>query len=218
MEASDDILMLRYAYKLPSVRWLAAANLLAMLLAYFFGGLRELTAVYWWEMLIIWVFSFARLAVVSPLYLLAVSPLLLLMAGFTMLVFTHMLSYVGNWDPGSKQLTLSVPFAAGAFISAIPLIFSHAYSFCKNFWPDRGSYRGPKETASINYLVYYPFKRAAGWGIVVLLSFAVAGSLGAVWLAFVFIGFFKIAADIWTHVTLNDLAKAAQTMEARGRS
>ena len=202
--------MLRYVYKLPSVRWLVSANLITMLTLSFFGGLQQLTAVYWWEMTIIWIFSFVRLAVVSPLYLLAMFALLLIGAGFFMAVFTLTLAYAGHWDLTKKHLAELMVFEPGVLISVIPLFFSHAYSFCRNFWPNRESYRGPRTDASINKLVKYPYQRAAVWAAVITISFVAAASMRAVWPAYVFIGLFKIIADIWSHVTMNDLINAAR--------
>ncbi|HAH30827.1 MAG TPA: hypothetical protein DCL44_00775 [Elusimicrobia bacterium] len=207
--------MLRDVYKLPSVRWLVVANLTTMLSVCFFGGLQQLTAVYWWEMSIIWIFSFARLAVISPLYLLAMFVLLFIGAGFFMVFFTFALAYAGHWDLAKKHLTELTVFAPGVLISVIPLLFSHAYSFYQNFWPNRESYRGPGTDACINKFVRYPYQRAAMWAVVITISFVVAGSLRAAWLAYFFIGLFKIIADIWSHVTLNDLANPDLTPEAK---
>ncbi|OGS50088.1 MAG: hypothetical protein A3J79_07325 [Elusimicrobia bacterium RIFOXYB2_FULL_62_6] len=208
--------MLRHAYRLPSVRWLVACNLAAMLSVFFFGGLPELSAVYWWEMVIIWLFSFIRVAVVSPLYTLAMSVLLLIGAAFFMAVFTIGLAFAGKWPEfwikGHLGLTI---LTRSVLLSAIPLLFSHAYSFYRNFWPDREKYRGPNEDASLRKFVRYPYQRAALWSVVMIISLVAAGSLRKPWLAYVFIGLFKILADVWSHITLNDLTQAAKQESGR---
>lgn len=206
MEGNDDIFMLRYAHRLPSVKVLFVSNLGAAAFIFFFGGIRELAGVYCWEMLIIWIFSFIKLGVVSPLYTLSIGLLLLAPAGvFFMAVFVLMVGAAGRWESVSPEFILN-PFV---IVSALPLLYSHAYSFRRNFWPARESYRGKNESRSLNKFAGYPYKRVFGWGAALLFSFIVSQILAAPWFAYVLIFFFKTAADVWSHVSMNDLKLAA---------
>ncbi|MHB0995377.1 MAG: O-acetyl-ADP-ribose deacetylase [Elusimicrobiales bacterium] len=209
MNANDDILMLRYAHRLPTARALVASNLAAALAVWLFGGLGLLAAVYWWELVIIWLFSFARVAVVSPLYLLAVFALLAPAAGLALGVFAAMMAFLGQWEVGSPAALAEILLDPGALLAASPLLLSHAYSFRRNFWPKREGYRGQNEARSLRKFVQYPYLRVLWWSFAILFSFLAGAAAQAPWAGYALLLALKISADLWTHVTMNDLLKAA---------